>query len=42
MGEAMVRLYEDIIKRLTVIENMYDVIRIEEPNKKAISTIQLL
>lgn len=38
----MVRLYEDIIKRLTVIENMYDVIRIVEPNKKAISTIQLL
>lgn len=38
----MVRLYEDVIKRLTVIENMYDVIRIVEPNEKAISTIQLL
>lgn len=36
----MPRLYEDVKKRLAIIENMYDAIRIVEPNNKEIISIK--
>lgn len=36
----MPRLYEDVKKRLDIIENMYDAIRIVEPNNKEIMSIK--
>lgn len=36
----MLRLYEEVRKRLDMIENMYDVIRIVEPNNKKIISIK--
>jgi hypothetical protein len=36
----MSRLYEEVKKRLTVIENMYDIIRIVDPNNKKILSVK--